>query len=111
VFENNAAAMDMSKITQFTYNYSQTQFPYVVNPDQVLWEQYYNYGGDLPQGVYVRDFSLGNGFPEIPTFRDVINTARVTNFEMDFTLDSSLVLTNALVRQIREQLLPPRRSS
>lgn len=110
-FENNAAPMDMSKITNFTYNYSQTQFPYVVNPDDCLWEQYYNYGGDLPQAVYVRDFSLGNGFPEIPTFRDVINTARVTNFEHDFTLDSSLTLTNALVRQIREQLLPPRRSA
>ena len=110
-FENNGAAMDMSQITQFTYNYSQTQFPYVVNPDDQLWEQRYNYGGDLPQAVYVRDFSLGNGFPEIPTFRDVINTARVTNFEMDLTLGSGLTLTNALVRQIREQLLPPRRTA
>lgn len=110
-FENDAAPMDMSKVTQFTYNYSQTQFPYVVNPDDQLWEGRYNYGADLPQAVYVRDFSLGNGFPEIPTFRDVINTARVTNFEMDFTLDSSLTLTNAIVRQIREQLLPPRRTA
>ena len=111
VFENNGAPMDMSKITQITYNYSQTQFPYVENPDQMLWDNRYNYGGDLPAGVYSKDFSLGNGFPEIPTFRDVINTARVTNFEQDFTLDSTLVLTNAVVRQVREQLLPPRRTS
>ncbi len=108
-FINNGAPMDMSKINLFSYNYSQTQYPYQVFPDDSLFEQAYNYGGDLPSAVYVRDFSLGNGFPEIGTFRDVINTARVTNFEMDYTLDSSLSLVNASVCQIREQLLPVRR--
>lgn len=108
-FINNGVPMDMSKITQFQFAYSQTQVPYVLNPDVVLAEQAYNYGGDLPSAVYVRDFSLGNGFPEIETFRDTINTARVTNFEFDFTLDGSLSLTNAQVIHVREQLLPVRR--
>ena len=98
-----------SDLTRLQLNYSQTQVPYdelVLNrlADQERW-----YGQALPAGVVAHELSLGNGFPEVPTSRDIINTSRLTDFNIVTGIGSSVTVdAAAYCRTIREQLLPIR---
>jgi hypothetical protein len=97
----------VNPVTRIKTRYSQTQVPYDCDADTWLWRQRFLYGQDLPGGVYVHEFGMPNGLPELVGPRDIINTARLTDLDLIATL-SGQTLTNAFVRAIRSQLVKNR---
>ncbi len=93
-----------ASINQFQVVYSQTQN---INNDLVankLWRQRRLYGVDQYDGVYVHEYSLGNGVPEFPNGRDNIDTSQITDMNINTTIGGT-VTAGASVRTIKEQLV------
>ncbi len=108
-FSNGAtlAPLDITKINNLKIVYAQSQVPYNMDPNIHLWRQRRRYGQDLPSGVYVHDFGIGNYLPEEPTSRDLFDTGEITDMQSITTLDSSLTLAGSpMMRSIREEILP-----
>jgi hypothetical protein len=100
------APMSPADITQFSTSFAQTQRVYTENADIKLADQRRIYGSDLPEGVYVSEFSLPNGFPELPGGRDQFDTSQITDMAQTATLRSGMTLNSgSYVRNIREQLV------
>jgi len=100
-----AAAAD--QVTQVKLFYSQTQVPYIWDASSLQAHQRLLYGGDLPGGVYVHELSNAMGLPELVTTRDALNTARLTDMKIIYTL-SGVTLTNGNLRTVKEQLVANR---
>jgi hypothetical protein len=93
-----------ANVSQFQVVYSQTQN---INNDLVankLWRQRRLYGFDLYDGVYVHEYSLGNGCPEFPNGRDNIDTSQITDMSINTTIGGT-VTAGASVRTVKEQLV------
>ena len=104
---NDPAPIDPANVTNFTLTYSQTQVPYVIDPDVQLFRQRALYGGDLPQGVYAFELGMPLMLPELVGIRDTLNTARLTDLVTRITL-SGVTLDNGFLRTIKEQLVANR---
>lgn len=63
---------------------NQAQNPYRVKPSELAAMNSAAYQGDLPEGVYLFDFS-DNGIPNMGSARDYIDTERMTEFWIKFT--------------------------
>jgi hypothetical protein len=100
-----AAAAD--QITQVKLFYSQTQVPYIWDASSLQAHQRLLYSGDLPGGVFVHELSDAMGLPELVTTRDALNTARLTDMKLIYTL-SGVTLNNGNLRTIKEQLVANR---
>ncbi len=107
-FSNNGVPNLPSDITNLKMDYSQTQVPYNEEADNRLFDMRRFYAQDFPSGCWVWELAGGNGFPEVPTSRDIINTARLTDFEVVSTVASGVAINNMNARFIRGQLLPIR---
>lgn len=105
LFPTGASAdASVNPVSRLKVRYSQTQIPYDEDADTLLFLQRQRYGQDMPGGVYIHDFDIGNGLPELVTTRDVINTARLTDLDFITTLQG-VTLTNAFFRGVRQQLV------
>jgi hypothetical protein len=86
--------------------YSQTQN---LNTDLIanrLYRQRRLYGGDMPTGVLVHEYSLGNGVPEFPNGRDNLDTSQITDMAINTTISSGFSLqAGAYARTVKEQLV------
>ena len=91
--------------TLFEAVYSQTQNIKNTPVANQLYQQRRLYGGSLPVGVYVHEWSLGNGVPEFPNGRDNIDTSQITDFNINTTLAGSSPTAGAYVRSVKEQLV------
>jgi hypothetical protein len=101
---NNTAQMVPTNFSQLRITYQGTQTAYVMTPINQLTMQRRRYGADMPDGVFVHDFRMGSGMPEVASSRDLINTAQLTDFEVITTVSSGVTLTNANFRAVREML-------
>lgn len=71
--------------TDFKLKLNTADQPYSI-PHRVLAEMnQMDYGRTLPAGVFVFDFSKNSGVPNFGTPRDYIDTAQLTQFELEFT--------------------------
>lgn len=100
------APMSPADITQFAVSFAQTQRVYTENADVKLADQRRIYGQDMPEGVYTHEFSLPNGFPELPGGRDQFDTSQITDMAITASLRAGMTLNaGSYVRNIREQLV------
>lgn len=106
-FINNSAAMVPANFSKYSLNYAQTQTAYTITPQQQgVYQRYRNGGIDMPDGVVQWGFDYGTGFPEIGNMRDVVDTSRLTDLSIISTINTSVTLTTASVRTVREMLAP-----
>lgn len=107
IFEpiNNSEPIPCANITKLRSRYAQAQEYLNVDPDTWLWLQRWRYGKDLPESVWCYDYLLGNGIPEQPSSRDVIDSSRITDLEHIITTDASLSGTSFL-RVVKDMLTP-----
>lgn len=106
-FINNSARMTPANFTQLKLTYAQTQTAYTMDPTVQAYLQRIRTGGlDLPDGVWSWDFTFGTGLLEMGNTRDVIDTSRLTDLSIISTIASSVTLTNASVRSVRQMLAP-----
>ncbi len=99
------AGSSATYVTLFQAIYSQTQNIMNTPVLNKLFEQRRLYGGSLPVGCYVHEFSLGNGVPEFPNGRDNVDTSQITDFNINTTLAGSSPTAGAFVRTVKEQLV------
>lgn len=102
-FNNNGAPMVPGDFSSFRIQYQGTQVSYVENPVHQVIIQRQRYSQDLPDGVFVADFRMGTGMPELGNGRDIINTASLTDFQLISTIGASITQP-AYMRGVREQL-------
>ncbi len=101
-----AAPFSPADITGFKVSFAQTQVVYTEDADIKLFDQRRLYGHDLPEGVYVHEFSLPNGFPELPGGRDQFDTSQITDMSVVGTIASTATVSaGSYIRNIREQLV------
>lgn len=104
-FTNNGVRMTPDNFSKLQLVYAQTQNAYTVDIQTQLYIQRYRLGGiDLPDGVFWWSFGMGTGLPEIGNTRDVIDTGRVTDLQLNTHIGEAVVLTNAKVKSIRRML-------
>lgn len=95
-----------TEVTDHNITFAQTQSVYTEKTAHKLMEQRRLYGGDLPAGVFVHEFSLGNGVPEFPNGRDNFDTSQITDMAVNTTIASgTTVNAGSYMRTIREQLV------
>ena len=104
-FNNNGTNMNVTDFSLFRIQYQGTQNSYTVTPTQQVIMQRDRYAHDMPDGVFVHDFRLGSGLPELGNTRDVINTAQLTDFQIISTI-SAAITQPAYMRAVREMLAP-----
>jgi hypothetical protein len=104
--ENNSVPMVAGNIVNVGVKYAQTTTPYYEPYPMHVTRTSYNYGGYLPDGLIIQDFSLGSGIPSFLEPRDFINSSLLSDFEIFYTLNNTMTLTNARARIITEQLAP-----
>lgn len=102
---NNSEPIPLANLTQIRARYAQAQEFLRCEVDTWIYLQRERYGVDLPEGVIAIDYLLGNGIPELPHSRDVIDTSRITDLEYIITTDASLSGTSYL-RVIKDYLSP-----
>lgn len=106
-FTNNNANMVPANFSLKRITYQGTQNAYSITPTNQLIIQRMRYAHDLPDGVFVDDFRMGVGLPELPSTRDAIATANVTDFQMITTIGSGVTITQpANLMAVREMLAP-----
>lgn len=64
--------------------FNQAESPYRIKPTELAALNAHQYGGALPSGIYVFDFS-DNGIPNLGNARDYVDTERMTEFWLKFT--------------------------
>lgn len=104
-FINNSEPIPPANITAIKTRYAQAQEFFNADPDIHLFNQYHDYGQELPEGVYVHDYTLANKLPELPGSRDIVDTSRITDLEIRTTTDATITGT-AFIRTIRDMLTP-----
>jgi hypothetical protein len=102
---NNSEPIPMANITNLRARYAGAQEFFRCNPDVWAFIQRLKYGVDLPESVYALDYLLGNGVPELPHERDVVDSSRITDLEYIITTDASLSGTSFL-RVVKDYLSP-----
>lgn len=85
VKDSSGGEADADLSTDFKLKLNTADQPYSI-PHRVLADiNAQDYGVILPAGVFVFDFSKNNGLPNFGTPRDYIDTAQLTQFELEFT--------------------------
>lgn len=83
--DSSGGEADGDLSTDFKIKLNTADMPYSI-PHRVLAEiNNQDYGLTLPAGVFVFDFSKNSGIPNFGTPRDYIDTAQLTQFELEFT--------------------------
>jgi hypothetical protein len=109
--QSTVAPFYSSDITALKASYAQSQVVYNESSDIHLADQRRWYGRDLPSGVFVHDWTMGNGLPEIPSGRDTFDTSEITDMQLAATIvaGSSMgagsLASGSYARIIKEQLV------
>jgi hypothetical protein len=97
----NSAAVERLRIL-----YNQSEVPYNVPARVQSLLQRKRYGSDLPKGVFVHDWYMSNGCPNLGNSRDFINSAAVTEFQSEVTVAAGTTVTGTTnLRTIKRQLI------
>jgi hypothetical protein len=100
------APFNCTDFTSTKVTFAQSQVVYNINTDNHLADMRRWYGRDLPSGVLVHDWTIGNGMPEIPNGRDTFDTSQITDFSITTTIPSTTtVQSGSFCRTVREQLV------
>jgi hypothetical protein len=77
--------LDIADLGNIRLVFNQADIPYNISAKQMAYENYKNYGGQLPAGAFAFDFST-QGVANLGGGRDYIDTERLTEFwlEIDF---------------------------
>jgi len=100
--------LDPTQVTNLRMTYASTQMPYNVQPDVFLFRESILRASIPPQGVYCWELAEALGLPEFPTLRDVVNTIKLTNLNVEFTL-AGVTPSSSGLHTITERLSPNRR--
>ena len=102
-----ANKLDTTDIDKLRILYNQTEVPYTISKLPQLALQRSRYGIDLPKGMFVHDWYMSNGLVGLGNTRDFINSANVTEFQTELTVNSGATVTagQSFVGTISEQLI------
>jgi len=83
--DSSGGETDADLSTNFDLTFNVADKPYSI-PHRVLAEMNQQaYGKILPAGLFVFDFASNSGVPNFGTARDYLNTAKLTDFGLEFT--------------------------
>lgn len=102
-----ANALNTTAVDKLRVLYNQSETPYTVDKISQLSIQRSRYGHDLPKGCYVHDWYYSGGLVNLGTSRDFINSANVTEFQSEVTINSGATVTagQSFLNTISEKLI------
>ncbi len=104
---NNGASVAYTGVNNVRKVYAASATPVNITPQQFLYNQFNMLSGmPLPQGCFWHNNKFGSGSLELASSRDFIDTSAITDFQYVYNLSSSLSLTSAYLRSIREMFFP-----
>lgn len=102
-----AGALNTTDVDKLRILYNQSEVPYNIDKMSQLMLQRSRYGKDLHKGCFVHDWYYSSGLPNLGTSRDFINSANVTEFQSEVTINSGATATagTSWLNTITEKLI------